>query len=627
MDINLDFALLESLSILIFGIVSLIMVDVTLERKYDVKKSGLIFAGIFLFAFILIIPIRLYVDQYPNDLILTIYNTHIYLTNIVRMLAELLAILIVTIFVYLAVLKSYKGKHSAKLFVAAFTTLIGVIISTFLSDYAILAYQSLTDVSSATLEYKVTYVVLQAILLALGFILYNFWIKSRVKKLIADTNGEMERFVWLPMGSYFIFVAVTCVWYVVGDILQPLVRLQYFVTSIALQIIYILIFRVIFTEISVVAESMKTESELNSAKLIQTAILPNSDFNGKKGINIAATMIPAREVGGDFYDFFELDNQQIAFMIADVSGKGIPAALFMMHAHTVIKNNLMVTKSPAEALIRSNAELLKNNDSCMFVTTFVGVLDLKSGIMTYANAGHNPPLVKKQTFERLKVKKQPVLGVVSVAYENSELPLDQNDILLLYTDGVTEAMNEAGEEYGEQRLIDLLNEAAALDVKDLVNTVNSDVNAFSKQAPDDITMVMLEYTGTATKLTVPAEDQSLVAVQTLLSDLLETDDQKLKSAILVAVEEVFVNIVHYAYPQTRGKVCVIIDTADDLQLQFIDQGIPFNPLAMADPDPSLPLKDRAVGGYGIYLVKQLMDEFSYIYSDGKNMVTLKKMMS
>lgn len=131
----------------------------------------------------------------------------------------------------------------------------------------------------------------------------------------------------------------------------------------------------------------------------------------------------------------------------------------------------MVTKSPAEALIRSNAELLKNNDSCMFVTTFVGVLDLKSGIMTYANAGHNPPLVKKQTFERLKVKKQPVLGVVSVAYENSELPLDQNDILLLYTDGVTEAMNEAGEEYGEQRLIDLLNEAAALDVKDLVNTV------------------------------------------------------------------------------------------------------------------------------------------------------------
>lgn len=118
MDINLDFALLESLSILIFGIVSLIMVDVTLERKYDVKKSGLIFTGIFLFAFILIIPIRLYVDQYPNDLILTIYNTHIYLTNIVRMLAELLAILIVTIFVYLAVLKSYKGKHSAKLFVA-----------------------------------------------------------------------------------------------------------------------------------------------------------------------------------------------------------------------------------------------------------------------------------------------------------------------------------------------------------------------------------------------------------------------------------------------------------------------------------------------------------------------------
>ena len=185
---------------------------------------------------------------------------------------------------------------------------------------------------------------------------------------------------------------------------------------------------------------MKTETELNAAKLIQTSILPQSRFNGTKGISLSAAMIPAKEVGGDFYDFFELGNGKIAVLIADVSGKGIPAALFMMHAHSIIKNNIILTNSPAEAMTKSNIQLLENNDSCMFVTVFIGILDLNSGTFTYSNAGHNPPLIKNKSLEYLNVKKQPVLGVVPTTYDDLEVTLSDDAVIFLYTDGVTEAM-------------------------------------------------------------------------------------------------------------------------------------------------------------------------------------------
>ena len=156
-------------------------------------------------------------------------------------------------------------------------------------------------------------------------------------------------------------------------------------------------------------------------------------------------------------------------------------------------------------MTKSNIQLLENNDSCMFVTVFIGILDLNSGTFTYSNAGHNPPLIKNKSLEYLNVKKQPVLGVVPTTYEDLEVTLSDDAIIFLYTDGVTEAMDDAGEEYGTERLLNLLKSPGVMNMKDLVDLVNSDVNAYSKQPHDDVTMVALEYTGSSTKLSVSAE--------------------------------------------------------------------------------------------------------------------------
>lgn len=623
MDTTLTSAALEAFSILLFGIFSLLIVNGTLKRKHSIEKSLVIFVILFIISYILLIPLRLYADQFPADQEIDFFSRQINQTNVVNMLAELSAILIMTLLVYLIVLNGYEGKISVKLFVASFAVLIAMIICTFFSDYAMLAYNNLTGETDA-LKQKMVYAILQAVLLTIIFLVYNFFIRNKVRKLISDTNGEMANFIVVPILSYIIFIVVYCAWYIGDYTIRETMNIQYVITSLALPVIYILIFRLIFTEISAAAESMKTETELNAAKLIQTSILPQLQFNGKNGISLSSMMVPAKEVGGDFYDFFELEPGKIAVMIADVSGKGIPAALFMMHAHSIIKNNIILTGSPAEALSKSNLQLLENNDSCMFVTVFVATIDLKSGIFTYANAGHNPPLIKNESLEYLKVKKQPVLGIVPTAYENSEVSLSDGAVVLLYTDGVTEAMNDAGEEYGTDRLLNLLKTSSVMDMKELVDLVNSEVNSFSKQPHDDVTMVALEYTGSSTKISLPAEKESLITLQELISESLKTDDAKLKSAILVAVEEIFINIVSYAYPDSKGTICVEFADDDKFKIQFKDRGTPFDPLMADDPDPSLSLEKRSEGGYGIYLVKSFMDSISYSNEDGLNIFTMMK---
>ena len=623
MDTNLASAALEAFSILLFGIFSLLIVDITLKRKYSIKKSLILSAVLFIIPYILLIFLRLYAHQFSIDQEIDFFGRQIDLSGISNMLIELSAIMISTFFVYIVVLKCYEGKTSAKVFAASFAVLISMIASTFFSDYAMLAYNNLTAEGTILVE-KSVYVILQTVLLIITLIVYDLFIKNKVKKLISDTNGEMNRFVVVPIISYVIFIIAYCSWYVEDYTVRESMNLQYFFTSITLPILYALMFRVIFTEISATAESMKTETELNAAKLIQTSILPQSRFNGTKGISLSAAMIPAKEVGGDFYDFFELGNGKIAVLIADVSGKGIPAALFMMHAHSIIKNNIILTNSPAEAMTKSNIQLLENNDSCMFVTVFIGILDLNSGTFTYSNAGHNPPLIKNKSLEYLNVKKQPVLGVVPTTYDDLEVTLSDDAVIFLYTDGVTEAMDDAGEEYGTERLLNLLKSPGVMNMKDLVDLVNSDVNAYSKQPHDDVTMVALEYTGSSTKLSVSAEKKSLEIIQKLISPSLKTDDAKLKSSIMMVIEEIFVNIISYAYPDSKGTVCVTFDVGDELRMKFEDSGIPFDPLKSKDPDPSLTLYERSEGGYGIYLVKKFMDTVSYSYENGKNVLTITK---
>ena len=230
------------------------------------------------------------------------------------------------------------------------------------------------------------------------------------------------------------------------------------------------------------------ESELGVATTIQMDTLPKilPDFPGRSEFTISASMNTAKEVGGDFYDFFFLDDSHIVFLIADVSGKGVPAALFMVIAKTLLKNNLKSGLSAAESCTRTNHQLCESSGIDMFVTAWVGVLDIPKGRMTYVNCGHNPPLLKRagRPAKYLKTKGGFVLaGLDDFKYTENELLLNDGDFLLLYTDGITEAMNQYFQQYGDTRLQLLLNHADHQMNPDMVlKTIDEDVRNHTGEA-------------------------------------------------------------------------------------------------------------------------------------------------
>lgn len=242
-------------------------------------------------------------------------------------------------------------------------------------------------------------------------------------------------------------------------------------------------------------EKEKIEQELAIAKTIQSSALP-TNFPKGEHFDLVATMTPAREVGGDFYDFFSIDAEHYAFVIADVSGKGITAALYMMSAKTAIKSMLQAGYELEEAVNKANKTLCDNNAEGMFVTAFIGVLNVLTGQVKYVNAGHNPPLYKtKEGYEYVKVVRNMIMGFNSgYKYKSGELVLNHEERLFLFTDGVTEAQNEEHKMFGEERLIKALNKKE-MSLSDTLSYVYKEVKGFVKKAPpsDDITMLALEF--------------------------------------------------------------------------------------------------------------------------------------
>lgn len=248
----------------------------------------------------------------------------------------------------------------------------------------------------------------------------------------------------------------------------------------------------------------RIDTELAFAKAIQHSALPSvfPPYPNRKEFEIWADMVTAKEVGGDFYDFYFVDEDTLAFLVADVSGKGIPAAMFMMTAKTLLKSYAESGMSVEEVLIHANEKLCEGNDAGMFVTTWMGYLDTKTGRVTYANAGHNPPVLRRKdgTAEFLRSRPGLVLaGMEGIRYRRYELQLEPGDVLYLYTDGVTEATDAHDELYGEERLMTVLRENAPAGT--LCTRVKADVDAFVGEAPqfDDMTMLTLAYHGGETR--------------------------------------------------------------------------------------------------------------------------------
>lgn len=252
------------------------------------------------------------------------------------------------------------------------------------------------------------------------------------------------------------------------------------------------------------AAKERIESELNIAHDIQMGLLPKTfpPFPDRHEFDLFATMHPAKEVGGDFYDFFFVDQTHLCFVIADVSGKGVPAALFMAMSMTLIKATARYGLPPEELLFRVNNELARDNDSCMFVTTFFGILDTESGEMVYANGGHNPPLHLKRDGSVAWLTGSPCLMVGAMEgapYKRERLLLEPGESLFLYTDGVTEAMNLQEELFSDGRLERDLAGLQGKGIKELVAGIMENIHDFTGGAPqsDDITMMVIQYQGKA----------------------------------------------------------------------------------------------------------------------------------
>ncbi len=247
----------------------------------------------------------------------------------------------------------------------------------------------------------------------------------------------------------------------------------------------------------------RIDKELEFAKAIQYSSLPSvfPAYPNRKEFDLYASMYTAKEVGGDFYDFYLLNENELIFSVADVSGKGIPAAMFMMRAKALIKNHIESGLDLSEAFIHANDNLCENNAAEMFVTAWLGKLNLKTGLLTFVNAGHNPPLIMRDgRYEYLRGRAGFVLaGMEGVKYRTGEIQLAPGDAVFLYTDGVTEANDIGSMLYGEDRLIKVVTESAEMSAKDICTAVKKDVDVFVGEAEqfDDITMLCMRYQNTA----------------------------------------------------------------------------------------------------------------------------------
>ena len=393
---------------------------------------------------------------------------------------------------------------------------------------------------------------------------------------------------------------------------------------------------------SATAANERISAELNIATNIQAAMLPSifPAFPDRDDFDLYATMHPAKEVGGDFYDYFLLDYDHLAVIAADVSGKGVPAALFMVIAKTLIRNQALFGLPPEKVFSKVNMQLCENNKGKMFVTAWMGILELSTGKVIYANAGHTRPVIARSSgnCEYLKGRANFVLaGMPMMQYTQGELQLNPGDTLFLYTDGVTEATDANEELFGEARLLETISAHPTDKPQDMIAAVKDAIDGFVKEAPqfDDITMLAVQYKGeesgvyTETKTFIAAKKE-LNAVLEWLEKLLEAHDcpMKVQTQLNIAVEEIFVNIASYAYPQgtsTADITCHFSGSSPtNLEITFADKGVPYDPLKKKDPNTKLGADERQIGGLGIYMVKQSMDNVRYKYENGQNVLTITK---
>lgn len=354
---------------------------------------------------------------------------------------------------------------------------------------------SMNEISKVMVSYALATLAMMTLIALLAVYLANKWLKNRVTDPLIKLENVSKNFVESSHGAESPDqLVITDPDIHTGDELESLANttsdmfssMKNYMTSL----------------ISVTKEKERIGVELNVATSIQASMLPRifPAFPGRPEFDIFATMDPAKEVGGDFYDFFMLDDHRIGLVMADVSGKGVPAALFMVISKTMIKNRAQVSDSPAEILGYVNDQLCEGNDAEMFVTVWMAILDINTGKGVAANAGHEHPVIRRKDgeYELVVYRHSPAVATMEgMRFREHEFELNPGDRLFVYTDGVPEAINEKKEFYGTDRLLDVLNADQDATIHELLVEVREDISKFAGKAEqfDDITMMAFDFRG------------------------------------------------------------------------------------------------------------------------------------
>ena len=391
------------------------------------------------------------------------------------------------------------------------------------------------------------------------------------------------------------------------------------------------------------AKKNRIENELHVAREIQMSMLPKifPPYPERNDIDMFGIIIPAKEVGGDLYDFYIRDDK-LFFCIGDVSGKGIPASLVMAVTRSLFRTVSGHETSPQRIVTSMNDSMSDMNESNMFVTFMVGVLDLLSGHLRFCNAGHNAPLrvTPGNPARELEVEPNLPLGVISgFHFQEQETDLTMNDELILYTDGLTEAEDVSHRLFGLDQLLETVSRSRADVAEKQVNVV---VDAVKKHVgenaqSDDLTVFVIRFMNA---VPTPGAERHLILHNDItqipqLAEFIETIaseaklDQGVAMSLNLALEEAVTNVIMYAYPEgSDGLVDVeAIIWKDHLDFIITDSGVPFDPTQVTAPDLTLDASERPIGGLGIYLVKTIMEDVRYSRKEGKNILSMTKKLS
>ncbi|MDO4478232.1 MAG: SpoIIE family protein phosphatase [Lachnospiraceae bacterium] len=376
---------------------------------------------------------------------------------------------------------------------------------------------------------------------------------------------------------------------------------------------------------NITRNSTAREAELDIARKIQNGMLPPPAYTGAY-VTIKASLKMMDAVGGDLYQYFDIDDDRVFLAVGDVSGHGVSAAMLMSSACISLRNNAMWYKDPARVLAEVNNDLAGINPERLFVTLFAAVFNKKTGVLTYANGGHNKPFLIGKELKALNGAGGLLLGIFpGEVYTSETVSLSPGDTLVLYTDGLTEAFNENKDMYGEERL-----KACLLSHRNgpaVINQISSDLKEFlaGKEVTDDVTLLTMTFENRKV-FSLPAKIESWETVRSYIYGIpwIETTE---KLGLCLAAEEIMVNIVSYAYedtPSDDNMVEVDIESDDNkCQITFIDSGKPYNQAVSSDYkigyDPT-----AQIGGAGRILISGIADKIHYDHHDGKNIFRIEK---